>query len=90
MTCKGPVSIQESRGVTIAKITGPGLASIAVGVALLWACIIGEHGIVARANAGTAETLRAMRALRLRHRRDPVTAPARPAVRRATGGARFL
>ena len=70
--------MEERRRVTIAKITGQGLTSIAIVVALLWACVIGERVIAARASAGAAETLRAMRALRVRNQRDPVSIPTRP------------
>lgn len=70
--------------MTAAKITGQGLTSIAVLVALLWACVIGERMIGARASTAAAETLRAMRALRVRSGRDhPVTVPAFPTPRRA-------
>jgi hypothetical protein len=74
--------IQESRRVTIAKISGQGLMSIALLVALLWACVIGERIVAVRASTGAAETLRAMRALRTRNRREPAAVPARPCARR--------
>lgn len=67
----------------IAKITGQGLMSIAILVVLLWACIIGEHIVAVRARTGAAETLRAMRALRLQNRREPAAVPARPLARRS-------
>ena len=72
----------SSAGVAMAKITGEGLAAITVLVAVLWVCAIGERVIVARANAQAAETLRAMRSLQIKNRRQPTASPARPAQRR--------
>lgn len=62
--------------MTLAKITGQGLAAIAIVVAALWTCIIGERVLVAHANASAAETLVAMRALRSRSQRQPAANPA--------------
>jgi hypothetical protein len=64
--------------VSVAKITGQGLTSIAILVALLWTCAIGERVILGRANAGAAQVIRAMRELRLRNRRAPAATPQRP------------
>lgn len=69
--------------MTIAKITGQGLTSIAILVALLWACIVDERLLAHRARAGMADTLEAMRTLRLKNRHEPVAAPAAPVHRRA-------
>jgi hypothetical protein len=66
----------------VTKITGQGLKSIAILVALLWTCAIGERLVVGRANAATAQVIQAMRELRLKNRREPAAAPARPAHRR--------
>lgn len=68
--------------MAVAKITGQGLVSIAVLVALLWTCIIGERVISRRASAANEQTLRAMRALRIKILRAPATAPALPSHRR--------
>ena len=62
----------------VAKITGQGLTSIAILVALLWTCVIGERVILGRANAGAVQVMHAMRELRLKIRREPAAAPARP------------
>jgi len=59
----------------VAKITGHGLASIAILVALLWSCVIGERVFFGRANADLLQTVRAMRELRLKNRREPVASP---------------
>jgi len=60
----------------IAKITGPGLTSIAILVALLWTCVIGERLLAGRAYADTVETVRAMLQLRRRALEQPAAAPA--------------
>jgi len=64
--------------VSVAKITGQGLMSIAILVALLWTCLICQRVTLRRANAGAAQVMRAMRELRLKNRRQPAAAPARP------------
>jgi len=66
----------------VAKITGQGLTSIAILVALLWTCVIGERAILGRANAGAAQVVRAMRELRYKNRREPAATPARRPHRR--------
>ncbi len=73
----------EGAGVAIAKITGQGLTSIAVLVALLWACVIGERVIAGRANAGAAEVYDAMRTLRLKKQREPAAVPGKTEHHRA-------
>ena len=59
-----------------------GLTSIAILVALLWTCAIGERIILGRATADAAQVMRAMRELRFKTRRQPAAAPARPPHRR--------
>ena len=71
--------------MVIAKITGQGLTSIAILVALLWTCVIGERLIVRRAHASAAETLRAMRRLEVKNRRTPADVSPRPIARRLRG-----
>ena len=68
--------------MAIAKITGQGLTSIAILVALLWTCVVGERLIVRRANASAEETLRAIRLLAIKNRPTPANVSPRPAVRR--------
>ena len=67
----------------VAKITGQGLTSMAILVVLLWACVIGERRIVARANVDAAQTFQAMRSLQNRSRQSPAGTPAAPGLRRA-------
>ena len=69
----------------IAKITGPGLAAIALSVALLWSCLIGERVMVRRAYAERAVVMRdllrmqrthlQLNPLRRNYRSEPVSAP---------------
>ena len=68
--------------VSVAKITGQGLTSIAILVVLLWTCVIGERLIIRCANADAAQVARAMRDLRFKTRRQPAAVPARLPHRR--------
>lgn len=68
--------------MAVAKITGQGLVSIAILVALLWGCLIAAHVTVRRADAGAAHAMRAMRELRMKKRREPAAAPVHPRHRR--------
>jgi hypothetical protein len=70
--------LRSGSRVSVAKITGQGLTSIAILVALLWTCAIGERVILGRATAGAAQVMRAMRELRLKNRREPAATPQRP------------
>ncbi|HLK67384.1 MAG TPA: hypothetical protein VKU19_28305 [Bryobacteraceae bacterium] len=60
--------------MAIAKITGPGLAAIAVSVALLWSCVLGERSLARRAVTERAQVLREMQRLQ-RRRTVPVSLP---------------
>ena len=62
-----------------AKITGQGLAAIALSVALLWTCLIGERVIVHHASARQAQLIRELHQLQRSRRSVPVSVPA-PAV----------
>jgi hypothetical protein len=74
----------------IAKITGQGLAAIALSVALLWSCVIGERVMVRRASAERALVMRDLQRMQRTHlqfnplqrnplqfnqRSEPVSAP---------------
>jgi hypothetical protein len=66
--------------VPIAKITGQGLAAIALSVALLWGCLISERVMVRRASAERTLVMRDLQRmqrthLRLNHHSEPVSAP---------------
>jgi hypothetical protein len=69
--------------IPVAKITGQGLTSIAILVALLWTCAIGELLVAGRTRAGFDQVMRDLRELRLENQRKPAAAPARPPHRRA-------
>lgn len=65
----------------IAKITGQGLASIALSVALLWGCFISERVIVRHATVRRAQVMRELHQLQRNRRAEPVSAPVPPALR---------
>jgi hypothetical protein len=67
----------------IIEITGQGLSAIALSVALLWGCIIGEHVTARRAFSERTEVLRDLSRMQRRPRTQPVSAPAPVAPRRA-------
>ena len=71
----------------IAKITGQGLAAIALSVALLWACLIGERVMVRRAYTQRAQVMRDLQRMQRSNRSEPVSAPVHlPRRVRATAG----
>ncbi len=59
----------------VAKITGQGLSAIAILVALLWGCLVGEHLIVQHANREARQVLREVRVLRMKQQVEPAYAP---------------
>jgi hypothetical protein len=59
----------------IAKITGQGLAAIALSVALLWACFISERLTIKHATARQARVMRELHQLRRTRQAEPVSAP---------------
>ena len=70
----------------VAQITRPGLAAIALSVALLWGCVFGEHVMNRRALRERAQVMRQV--VRSRQRTEPVVAPSplvRPRVRPTAG-----
>jgi len=72
--------------MALMKISGAGLSAIAMLVALLWACILGEHLIVQRANEELSGAMTRMRLLQKKRQGTiPVSLPAssrplRPAI----------
>ena len=67
----------------IVRITGQGLAAIALSVALLWACFIGERLMVRHSLAQRAQLMRELHQMQREHRAQPVSAPT-PAGRHVT------
>lgn len=60
----------------IARITGHGLSAMALAVAMLWGCLVGQRIIVHNAAAQQAQALREIRQLRQqRFRSEPVRTP---------------
>ena len=59
----------------ILKITGQGLAAIALSVALLWGCWIEERALTRRAHAERARVLRDLEMLQRTQRPQPVFNP---------------
>ena len=60
----------------IVKITGQGLSAIALSVALLWGCVMGERVAARRAFSERARVLREISRMQRRRRSQPVSAPA--------------
>jgi hypothetical protein len=63
--------------MAIGKITRPGLTGMALSVALLWGCIIGERLILRRAILEWREALHSNHRLRQQLESEPVSAPLR-------------
>ena len=59
----------------IAKITGQGLAAIALSVALLWACFIGERLLVRHTLDQRAQLMRELHRMQRDRRAQPASAP---------------
>lgn len=73
--------------MAIAKITGEGLAAIAVAVALLWGCILVEDSVTKGARRQTARVLLDLRKLRDGGRVVPASQPLHwPAIPRPVAG----
>jgi hypothetical protein len=59
----------------IARITGQGLGAIALAVAILWACFIGERVIVHQAFTQRTQVLRELQQMQRMRRIEPVSSP---------------
>ena len=60
----------------IVKITGQGLSAIALSVALLWGCVMGERVASRRAFSERAKVLREVSRMQRRQRTQPASTPA--------------
>ncbi len=60
--------------MTVVGITRHGLAGMALSVALLWGCVLGERVIMRQASAEQARALRSIESLRNRQS-QPVSTP---------------
>ncbi len=67
----------------IAKITGQGLAAMALSVALLWGCVIADGVLERQAFAERARVLRELHLLQRNTRPEPVSVPMPGPVRRS-------
>ena len=67
----------------IAKITGRGLAAIAVSVGLLWSCFVGERLILKRSYAKRAQVFRELRQMQLMQHTQPASTPLSPSPHRS-------
>ncbi len=61
--------------MAIAKITGQGLAAIALSVAVLWGCLITEQVTWNHSYERRAQVMREMRHLQLLNRTQPASTP---------------
>jgi hypothetical protein len=59
----------------IVRITGQGLSAIALSVALLWGCLIGQRAMAQRAFSERAEVLRGISRMHRTQPAQPVSAP---------------
>jgi hypothetical protein len=66
--------------MALARITRPGLILIAILVAILWGCILGERVISRNSRMETYRALRDIRYMKFKRRVEPATQPLRPAV----------
>ena len=66
--------------MALARITRPGLVSIAVLVAILWGCIFMERHMLRNSKMETYRALRDMRYLKFKRRVEPTSQPVPPAV----------
>ena len=62
--------------MAVTRITGQGLSAIALSVALLWGCLIGERVASRRAFSERAKVLRDISRMQRRQRTQPASAPA--------------
>jgi hypothetical protein len=68
--------LQVGRPMAIAKITREGLVSIAVLVAILWGCILGERILTRNTSLETYRVMRQIRYLKLKRHIEPASQPA--------------
>ena len=66
--------------MALARITRPGLVSIAVLVAILWGCIFMERHLLRNSKMETYRALRDIRYLKFKRRVEPTSQPVHPGV----------
>ena len=72
--------LQNGKPMALAKITREGLVTIAVLVAILWGCILGERVLSRHTTVETYRALRQIRYLKFKRRVEPASQPAPGAV----------
>jgi len=68
---------KEGGGVPVVKITGQGIAAIALSVALLWGCWITTRITMQRSLVERARVLQDLERMQRKHRPEPVSVPVR-------------
>ena len=68
--------LQHGRPMAIAKITREGLVSIAVLVAILWGCILGERILTRNTTIETYRVMRQLRYMKFKRHIEPASRPA--------------
>jgi hypothetical protein len=64
--------------MALAKITRPGLLSIAILVAILWGCLVSERYLLRNSKMETYRALRDMRYLKFKRHVEPASRPSGP------------
>jgi hypothetical protein len=81
--------LHNGNSMALAKITREGLVTIAVLVAILWGCILGERVLSRHATLETYRALRQIRYLKFKRHVEPaaqpVPGPASPSWRSVVG-----
>jgi hypothetical protein len=77
MDCTVP---NQEEKMALARITRPGLILIAILVAILWGCILGERYLSRNNKMDQYRALRDIRYMKFKRRVEPATQPLRPAV----------
>jgi hypothetical protein len=68
--------LQHGTPMAIAKITREGLVSIAVLVAILWGCILGERILTHNTSIETYRVMRQLRYMKFKRNIEPASRPA--------------
>jgi len=68
--------LQHGTPMAIAKITREGLVSIAVLVAILWGCILGERILTHNTTIETYRVMRQLRYMKFKRNIEPASRPA--------------
>lgn len=64
--------------MAMTRITGHGLATIGILVAILWGCLFAERSIIRKAQVQQYRALRDIRTMQLRKGLQPASTPVKP------------